>query len=63
MALAYARHSVKSVTVKGNYAYATVSAPYHGKTYNVVVRMRRSGKDWVVDRIENLAQVLKQAGY
>ena len=54
VALAYARHSVKSMTMKGNYAYATVSVPYHGKNYNVVVRLRRSGNDWVVDRIENL---------
>ncbi len=63
VAMAYARHSVKSIVVKGGYAYATVSVPYHGKTYNVVVRLRRSGKEWVVDRIMNLAAVLKQAGY
>jgi hypothetical protein len=63
VAQAYARHSVKSITVKGNYAFATVAVPYHGKTYKVIVRLRRSGGDWVVDRIENLAEVLKQAGY
>lgn len=63
VAEAYARHSVKSVTVKGSYAYATVAVPYHGKTYNVIVRLRRSNGTWVVDRVENLAQIMKQAGY
>jgi hypothetical protein len=63
VAQAYAQHSVKSITVKGNYAYAVVAVPYHGKTYEVVVRLRRSGRDWVVDRIMNLAEVLKAAGY
>ena len=63
VAQAYARHSIKSITIRGNYAYAVVVVPYHGKEYDVVVRLRRSGSDWIIDRIENLPEVLKAAGY
>jgi hypothetical protein len=63
VAEAYARHSVKSITIRGNYAYATVVVPYHGENVEVVVRLRKSGNGWTVDRIENLADALKQAGY
>jgi hypothetical protein len=63
VAQAWARQSVKSITIKGKYAYAVVVVPYHGKNYDVVVRLRRSGNTWVVDRIENLPEVLKAAGF
>ena len=60
---AYARGSVRSVEVDGDVAHVVVAVPYKGKTLNVKVRMRRSGDSWKVDKIENLAAVLKQAGY
>jgi hypothetical protein len=60
---AYARGSVRSVKVDGNVAHVVVAVPYKGKTLNVKVRMRRSSDTWKIDRVENLAAVLKQAGY
>jgi hypothetical protein len=60
---ALARKSVRSVKVDGNIAHVVVTVPYKGKRLTVKVRMRRSGSTWKVDRIENMASVLKQAGY
>jgi hypothetical protein len=62
-AQAYARGSVRSVRVDGDVAHVVVAVPYKGKTLNVKVRMRRAGDTWKIDKIENLADVLKQAGY
>ena len=60
---AYARGSVRSVSVDGNVAHVVVAVPYKGKILNVKVRMRRAGNTWKIDKVENLADVLKQAGY
>jgi hypothetical protein len=63
VAEAMARKSVQSVKIDGNIAHVVVTVPFRGKTLTVRVRMRRSGTTWKVDRIENMASVLKQAGY
>jgi len=60
---ALARRAVRSVRVEGNIAHAVVDVPYKGRTLSVHVRMRRSGGTWKIDKIENVASVLKQAGY
>jgi len=58
-----ARRSVRSVKVDGDIAHVTVAVPYKGKTLGVKVRMRHSGDTWKVDRVENLSDVMRQAGY
>jgi hypothetical protein len=60
---AAARGAVRSVKVDGSVAHMVVAVPYKGHTLIVKVRMRRVGDTWKVDEIENLASVLKQAGY
>lgn len=62
-AKALAKRTVRSVRVEGDRAYVTVSVPYKGKSLTVKVRMKRSGDSWKVDKIENLADVMDQAGY
>lgn len=62
VAEALARKSIRSVSVKGNVAHVVATVPFRGRTLTVKVRMRRSGETWKVERIENLADVLKQAG-
>lgn len=63
VAAAYTRRSIRSVNIVGNVAHVVVTVPYKGRTLTVKVRMRRSGTSWKVDEIENLASVLRQAGY
>ena len=63
VAEALAQRSIRSVKVTGDIAHVVVSVPYNHRTLTVHVRMRRAGTAWKVDRIENLAAVLKQAGY
>jgi hypothetical protein len=62
-AKAFASGAVRSVRVDGSHAHVLVVVPYKGKTLRVRVRMTRRGEKWKVDRVENLSQVLKQAGY
>ena len=62
-AKAYARGSVRSVRVTGDVAHVVVSVPFRGKTLRVQLRMKRSDGRWRVDQVENLSDVLKQAGY
>ena len=62
-AKAFARGAVRSVRVEGSHAHVLVVAPYKGKSLKVWVRMTRSGDKWKVDRVENLSDVLTQAGY
>jgi hypothetical protein len=40
-----------------------VTVPYKGKTLRVRLRMKPSGDKWKIDKVENLSDVLKQAGY
>jgi hypothetical protein len=63
VAEALAHKSIRSVKVDGDVAHAVVTVPFRGKTLTVKVRLRRSGDSWKVDRIENMASVLRQAGY
>ena len=63
VAEAMARRSIRSVDVDGNIAHVVVAVRYKGKNVRVKVRMRRSGGNWKIDEIENLASVLKQTGY
>ena len=58
-----AKQSVHSVQVDGNVAHIVVEVPYQGMTLSVKVLMRRSGDSWKVERVENLAEVPKKAGY
>lgn len=59
---AMALGSIRSETVEGDVAHVVVAVPYKGKTLIVQVRMQRSGDTWKIDQIENLADVLEQAG-
>ena len=63
VAAVLAKQTVSSVQVEGGVAHAVVMVPFKGKFLKVRVRMQRSGDSWKVDRVENLADVLKQAGY
>jgi TolB-like protein len=55
------RVSARSVVFR--YKGQNVDAQQVGKTLSVKVRMRRTGDAWKIERVENLADVLKQAGY
>jgi hypothetical protein len=60
---AYARNAVRSVEVDGDSAHVTAVVSYGGKRLTVRVLMRHDGSTWVVKEIENLPDVLKQAGF
>ncbi len=62
-AKAYARGSVRSVRIDGNVAHVVVTVPFKGKMLRVHLRMKRAGDTWKIDKVENLSDVLKQAGY
>ncbi len=62
-AKALAKRSVRDVRIEGDVAHVTATVPFKGKVLTVKVRMKRSGATWKVDRVENLADVLDQAGY
>jgi len=57
------KRSVKSIEVDGDVAHVTVDVPYKGKTLSVQLRMTQSGGTWKVDQVENLNDVLDEAGY
>ena len=62
VAQAAARGSIRSMKSDGDIAHVVVLVPYNHRTLTVQVLMRRSGDTWKIDRVENLAAVLKQAG-
>ena len=62
-AKAWARGSIRSVKIDGDVAHVVVTVPYKGKMLRVKLRMKRAGDKWRIDKIENLSDVLKQAGY
>ena len=63
VAEALAQGAIQSQTVEGDVAHAVVAVPYKGKVLSVRIRMQRTGDTWKVDEVENLADVLNQAGY
>jgi len=63
VAEALAQGAIRSQTVEGDVAHAVVAVPYKGKVLSVQVRMQRTGDTWKIDEVENLADVLHQAGY
>ena len=63
VAEALAQGAIRSQVVEGDVAHVVVAAPYKGRVYDVQVRMQRSGDTWTIDKVENLEDILSQAGF